>query len=40
LEEGQKVVKQSAFSPHCETKRSPQFKVALQVIFEIGAGHA
>jgi len=35
-----KSVKQSAFSPHCETKRSPQFKVALQVIFEIGAGHA
>jgi hypothetical protein len=39
LEKSQKVVKQPAFRPHFETERSSQFEVALQVIFEIRAGH-
>jgi hypothetical protein len=40
LQNGQEVAQLSAFHPHFKTERSPQFEVALQVIFEISAGHA
>jgi hypothetical protein len=38
--ERQEVTKHPAFHPHFETERSPQFEVALQMIFEISTGHA
>jgi hypothetical protein len=40
LERSQEVAKQPPFDPHFKTERSPQFEVALQMIFEISAGHA
>jgi hypothetical protein len=40
LEKSQEVAKQPPFGPHFKTERSPQFEVALQMIFEICAGHA
>jgi hypothetical protein len=40
LEKSQEVAKQPSFDPHFKTERSPQFQVALQMIFEVSAGHA
>jgi hypothetical protein len=40
LKNGQEVVKQPPFDQHFETERSPQFEVALQMIFKVSAGHA
>jgi hypothetical protein len=39
LEKGQEISKQPSFGLHCETERSPQFEVALQMVFQVSAGH-
>jgi hypothetical protein len=40
LQKSQEVAKQSPLDPHFKAEPSPQFEVTLQMIFEVGAGHA